>query len=510
MGMTSTAFRLDAPVIIVGGGPVGLSLALGLARYDVRSIILEPRSQPVEESRALVVWPRTLEIMRDWNAYEDLCEAGDFITTFRACNARTGTTIVDVDFSNLQNVLEDPGVLIIPQYRTERVLRTLVEAHSACDLRVGVAATAVVQSGEYVDVATNSNGAPGTLRGRYVVGCDGAHGITRHALGLSLEGITYDSRVVLSDEVVGGVSSDDARARVLFDQPGIDIAIRFAPNEWRVIATMPKGTSDSNALADDVHRARLESIFGPDCVTQTKWKSIFNIHRRHAQRFSVGRVALAGDAAHLNSPAGGQGMNAGIQDAANLAWKIAYALRGRGDGDALFASYSIERREMVTDTVEAYSDRITRIAIGLTPRVKRTGIRIFSRVVRGRGMQCKLARTLGMLNGRYTTSPIIDAHHPLAGRRIDDLLLEDGERINRTRSGNAALVLVGEAPLGDLSALRVAAAPKRWHVKPPVVLIVRPDGCVASVIQKPTRERIESAWNTAFCGTIELPPTQKL
>lgn len=505
MGMTSTAFRLDAPVIIVGGGPVGLSLALGLARYDVRSIILEPRTLEVEESRALVVWPRTLEIMRDWTAYEALCEAGDFVTNFRACNARTNATIVDVDFNNVASVVEDPGVLVIPQYRTERVLRTLVEAHPCCDLRAGLEATGVVQNSEYVEIATKSNDIIGNLCASYAVGCDGAHGITRHALGLTLEGITYDSRIVLSDDIIEGSTHDDTRARVLLDQPGIDIAIRFAPNEWRVIASVPKCTSDDDALGDEAHRARLESIFGAACVAHTKWKSIFNIHRRHAQRFSVGRVALAGDAAHLNSPAGGQGMNAGIQDAANLAWKLAYALRGRGDSNALFESYSVERREMVTDTVEAYTDRITRIAIGVAPRVKRTGARIFSRVVRGRGMQRKLCRILGMLNGRYASSPIIDSRHPLAGRRIDDLILADGSRVNRVRDGNAALVLIGNAGIDDLAAIRIAVAPKRWHLKGSVALVVRPDGCVASVVLKPTRERIEAAWNKAFCNTLELP-----
>jgi hypothetical protein len=109
-----------------------------------------------------------------------------------------------------------------------------------------------------------------------------------------------------------------------------------------------------------------------------------------------------------------------------------------------------------------------------------------------------------MLSGRYTQSPIVDAKHPLAGRRVDDLRLNDGERINFKRHGEAMLIVVGTFAL-DLPHVKVPVPPKRWHVKPPVVLIVRPDGCVAAVVEKPTVEKIESAWNRAFCNAIPLP-----
>jgi hypothetical protein len=109
-----------------------------------------------------------------------------------------------------------------------------------------------------------------------------------------------------------------------------------------------------------------------------------------------------------------------------------------------------------------------------------------------------------MLSGRYGNSPIIDTRHPLAGRRIDDLRLADGSRINAHREGQAILIVAGDFAL-DLPHVRILTPPKRWHVKPPVVLIVRPDGCVAAVIERPTRERIEAAWQRAFCGALTLP-----
>ena len=494
---------MDAPVIIVGGGPVGLSLALGLAVRNVSSIVLERRPEPVPESRALVMWPRTQEIFRDWNAYAALRSAGTFVTQFGAVNANTERQIIAVDFTCLRDIVEDPGVLIIPQNVTERVLRDIVSADDRCELIVGAEVRAIVQDSRFVTVKFERDGVERTLRAAYVAGCDGSHGVVRHAIGMSLEGITYDTRVVLSDERVEERLDGELTARVRLDKPGIRAAIRFAPQLWRTISSIDANVPDEVALGAEAHRERLDSLFG-NLPSTTLWSSAFSIHRRHAQRFVIGRVALAGDAAHLNSPAGGQGMNAGIQDAANLAWKIAYALTGTGDATVLFESYDVERREMVTDTIERYTDRLTRVMTRFSPRAKGFAIRAVSRAVRGNGMQRKICRGLSMLSGRYTKSPIVESRHPLAGRRIDDLVLADGSRINHHRKGEAALVVAGEFATA-LPHIRVESPPKRWHVRPPVVLVVRPDGCVAVVVEKPTSEKIETAWERAFAGAIALP-----
>ena len=295
----------------------------------------------------------------------------------------------------------------------------------------------------------------------------------------------------------------DVSARVRFDLPGLRGAIRFGDRSWRVMASVPKELSDEDVLAPLAHQQRVRDLFG-DAPFETQWSSIFKIHRRHAQRFAVGRVLLAGDAAHLNSPAGGQGMNAGIQDAANLAWKLALAAQTEDCAPALIDSYDRERREIITDTVERVTDRITRFGITFPMRARQFVIRTFARAVRGRGMQRKLCRGIGMLSGRYANSPIIDNRHPLAGRRLDDLRLPDGSRLSAQRGGAATMIVVGDLRL-DLPHLRIETPPKRWHVKPPVVLIVRPDGCVAAVVEKPTQERVEAAWRRAFCDALPLP-----
>ena len=494
---------MDAPVIIVGGGPVGLSLALGLARYGASSVVLERNAEPVHESRAAVIWPRTQEILRDWGAYAPLRAAGRFARTLRGVNARTQATFVTIDFSAIDDVFDDAGALMLPQSHTERLLRDLVQQHPSCELRAGVTVTGLAQDRDGVDVLYDEANGSGRLRSAFVVGCDGSQGIVRPAIGLTLQGMTYDTRIVLSDETLGADVAPDVTARVRFDRPGLLGAIRFGERSWRVMASVPKELSDEDALSPLAHRERVRELFG-DASVETEWSNIFKIHRRHAQRFAVGRVMLAGDAAHLNSPAGGQGMNAGIQDAANLAWKLAFALRSQSCAAALIDSYDRERREIITDTVERMTDRLTRFGITFPTRARQFVIRTLSRAVRGRGMQRKLCRGIGMLNGRYTKSPIIDERHPLAGRRIDDLVLDDGSRINARRGGEALLIVAGDYTL-DLPHVRVPTPPKRWHVKAPVVLIVRPDGCVAAVIDKPTAERIEAAWARAFCNALPLP-----
>ena len=492
---------MDAPVIIVGGGPVGLSLALGLARYGCACVVLERNAEPVRESRAAVIWPRTQEILRDWGAYESLRDAARFVPVLRAVNAKSQATIATIDFSAIDDICDDPGALMLPQSETERILRRLVAEHPLCELRTGVTVTGVAQSGSAVHVHFDGSQGESALTAAFVVGADGAHGVVRHAIGQSLHGMTYGSRVVLSDETVDAPFTEDVRTRL--DLPGLRIAVRFTERTWRVIASLPNDISDEDALAPFAHRARVQDLFG-DVPTTTAWNSVFRIHRRQAASFVVGRIALAGDAAHLNSPAGGQGMNAGIQDTANLAWKLALALRDERCMEPLLASYDRERREIITDTVERMTDRMTRVGISFPSRARQFVARAFSRAVRGRGMQRKLCRGLGMLSGRYVNSPIIDNHHPLAGQRIDDLRLPDGSRLSLRRGGDATMIVVGDHRL-ELPHVYVETPPKRWHVKPPVVVIVRPDGCVAAVVEKPNTQRVEAAWRRAFCDALPLP-----
>lgn len=492
---------MDSQVIVVGGGPVGLTLSLGLAHHGIRSVVLECRTTFEPESRALAVWPRTIELLRDWNLWEPLRAAGTFSESFVLHNAATQQPLLTVKFASIEDVFEDPGYLMLPQFESEKQLRAMLAANPLCELRTGITVTGVTQGDGGVDVATDA----GTLRARYVVGCDGENSAVRESLGLHLEGFTYKSRVMLSDEEL---DVDFPSPRIDVASPRMLFAARYGGSRWRTIAIVSKATSDEEASSEAAHQARLHALFGDEGArSKTLWRKLFRVHRRHAARFVVGRVLLAGDAAHVNSPAGGQGMNSGIHDAANLAWKLAAIFNG-ADEATLLQSYDDERREAIIDSPERFTDRLARLGSGFSRRLRRLEIGLLSRSVRAHGLQCKLSRALGMLNGRYTKSPIVKSTHPVAGRRVSDLLLPDGQRINAARAGKAAIVLAGDADVGTRDVLHIPNAPKRWHVKPPVALIVRPDGCVAEVIEKPTPERVTAAWNHAFALDATSHPTQ--
>lgn len=494
---------MDAPVVIVGGGPVGLSLGLALAHHGTASVILEREAEPAPESRALLVVPRTLELLEDWNALDAIRAAGTWRQVVEISAAGVADRIVRVDFSNVADVLDPAGALLLPQNETERVLRGIVAETRLCELRTGCNVTSLERDAQGVTVGFESGGASHRFTAQYVVGCDGAHSVVRQALGLTLEGITYRARAVLSDEITDGPPWTPPSPRFSFKKSSFGLGIEYAPNKWRVIGLLSDAIDDAALLDPAAHKERLARLLGEGVKTKTIWSSLFHIHRRHAQHFVVGTVALAGDAAHLNSPAGGQGMNAGIHDAANLAWKLAYAVSGKGDAQTLLASYESERREAITGGVEKFTDALTRFGFGGTRWFGALPFRVLGRLLREPGMQRKACRAMGMLGGRYTKSPLVDARHPLAGRRVDDLVLADGSRINHRRKGEAALVVVGDVPdVGlDATVIRVEVAPKHWHLKGDAALVVRPDGCVAIVVEKPTPARIAAAWQRAFALT---------
>ena len=383
-------------VAISGAGPVGLSCALALARNGVRSVVLEKATTPTQYARAGVLLSRTLEIFRAWDVVEDVRAAGISPAVLHVCDARDERVLCEIDFSLLRGRTVEPQPIFIPQQKTEAILRKHVLDTGLVELRMGHEVVDFTQVADGVVARVQPGvGEPYEIRADYLVGADGAASAVRAALGLKLLGETYAARVVLALVRVDGC---DALPwpRFRFDVPEYLVALRAAPRLWRIVASLPRDRKDEEALARDAIARYVRLTLG-DEPFEVEWASVFSIHRRHVARFASGRVALAGDAAHLNSPVGGQGLNSGIADAAALASTLARALRD-GEGEALLRAYDEERRAAIVKKTEVYTDRATKFALALPRSWRRPAFVAAGALLRIRPLACHFIARAMMLD----------------------------------------------------------------------------------------------------------------
>jgi len=325
----------ETDVLIVGAGPVGLTLALGLARQGARCRIVDRDAGPSPTSRASELHARTLEVLDAMGAAEDVLAAGlvlrviTFISRGR-CVARISTAGIDSSF---------PARLAIPQSDTERIL----ESHLA---QAGVT---VERERELLDFVDDSAGVTATfhdargertaIRAGWLVGCDGVHSAVRQHLGLAFDGEDYPGVWAIVDARIDGWACPPGEVFVFL---GRDTMWSGAlPNGCRRLyfrhdanTALPRAEEAQAVLERHAPGARIREVVN---------RGAFRIHRRMASRFRVGRVLLAGDAGHVCSPSAGVGMNAGMQDSANLAWKLGLVVAGRAP-ESLLESYEVERK----------------------------------------------------------------------------------------------------------------------------------------------------------------------
>jgi 2-polyprenyl-6-methoxyphenol hydroxylase-like FAD-dependent oxidoreductase len=351
-----------AEVLVVGSGPVGLTVAGELARHDTRCRIIDQLPSPSPYCRAIGVTPRTLEVWDDMGVVRDMIEAGLWITGMRSIIQGHPPADAQADYSFLPY-----AHLGLPQDETERVLtRHLGRAGLAVER--GVAFMGLRQEADGVTVRLAlADGTAEEAAFRYVVGCDGAHSTVRHALGIGFEGEAMPMTFMLGDVRIAWDLPYGMTLRALrlneAAPPDLFVAVPLPERgRYRVSMVAPAplvpagGTrhgiqaempgpslGDLQVVADDLlpDRPRLSGL---------RWSSIFRISMRLAARYRDGRVFLAGDAAHIHPPTGGQGMNTGIQDAYNLAWKLALVLDGAAPA-SLLDSYEAERRPVGAEVI---------------------------------------------------------------------------------------------------------------------------------------------------------------
>ncbi len=361
--------RDEVEVLVVGAGPVGLAMAceLRLRGVDCRVVEERPEPTPLTESRALAVQARTLEQFRGLGVADRALAEGHKVHGFNAYSDGRRVLHLGLDLDEMDTPY--PYILILPQGYTERLLADrLVELGGSVER--GTKLERFAQDGSGVTATLSAHdGTRREARARWLIGCDGARSAVRKGLNLAFEGSEYEERFVLADLHVGwSMPRDEALA--LLTPGGPLLAFPLPGNRWRLIEGSGLIDSDDPVQIVAHFRDLVRAHGQPDAtVDDPLWTSTFHIHRRVVDRYREGRCFVAGDAAHIHSPAGGQGMNTGIQDATNLAWKLALVCQGRAR-ESLLDSYGAERRP-VAEGVLRGSDLATR-AVTLRGEVLRT------------------------------------------------------------------------------------------------------------------------------------------
>jgi 2-polyprenyl-6-methoxyphenol hydroxylase-like FAD-dependent oxidoreductase len=418
--------RIDVPVAIVGAGPVGLALALGLARHGVATALLERNDGTSRTSRAPAVHVRTREVLRQWGVEDEFLEHGTLLQPLAMHSVEPGVApLATIDFSVIEEEAQRPGLLVLEQSETERLLLAAVRRTGLCDVRFGTEVTGLVQRPASVSLECDTGGTRQRLTARYVVGCDGAGSFVRSATGMSFAGHTYRLQPLLADVRINE-RSELPWPRAWTGPGAFAFTVRLRPGLWRIVhlqqgAALADGDQDSDVSRAEVSRI-VRQLLG-DADFKLEWGSRFRIHRRSAPAFRAGNVLLAGDAAHVHSPASGQGMNAGIHDAHNLAWKLAATLDNR-DGVRLLDSYDVERRSVTVGSTSRYTDVVTRAFIQAPGFVRRLSWAALRRALASVAMRRRIVRRVAMIDLDYPTSPLLRVNDRAAGVRLPDAVLE--------------------------------------------------------------------------------------
>jgi 2-polyprenyl-6-methoxyphenol hydroxylase-like FAD-dependent oxidoreductase len=375
-------------VLIVGAGPVGLTLATALVAKGVRVVLVDKAAEGANTSRAAVVHARTLEVLETIQVSEELVKRGVIVPRFTVRDR--DRSLLTVGFDELPT--KYPYTLMVPQDITEEVLLDRLHAQGG-----QVHRPYEVASLEQDDTGTTATMTTGkVIRAKYTVGADGMHSTVREHAGIGFTGDTYAQSFVLADVRLDWEHQDD------------EVMLFFAPEGLVVVAPLPGGRHRIVATIDEApeHPSRedvqaLLDTRGPKAhparVTDIVWSSRFRVHHRLADHYRSGRLFLAGDAAHVHSPAGGQGMNTGIQDALVLAGRLAAVLL-EGVAESTLDEYEAERRP-VAEEVVAFTHRMTRVAtLGNAPL---RGIR--NAVLRALDWVPAVHRTMAMNLSELTT-----------------------------------------------------------------------------------------------------------
>jgi 2-polyprenyl-6-methoxyphenol hydroxylase-like FAD-dependent oxidoreductase len=496
---------MDLDALVVGGGPTGATMAAELLARGLAVRVIDKAAARSDKSRALVVQARSLELFQKMGIADELVARGR--RTVRINWWVGERSPMQIDFAHVPGLdTPYPFLLFVSQAETERLL----------DARLAALGAKVERPVELLDFADDGDGVVARLRhedgreesvrARWIVGCDGAHSVVRKQAGLRFEGAPYPSDFVLADVAV---DSDLAEGELHLFLPARGLLALFplpGARRFRVIAAPPEPPAhESDPTLDEVEAMARRLCPHELALRDPVWLARFRLHHRGVDRYRAGRAFVAGDAAHIHSPAGGQGMNTGIQDAWNLAWKLALVVRGQAP-EALLDTYHAERHP-VGQTLLRFTDRMFTLGTtssALTSRLRNALVPLVAPQVMGRAGGRRAAfRFVSQLAVSYRGGPLSVENGrfhdgPRAGDRAPDgpLLVGGSETTLFTvmaRPEFQLLLFSPATPDGALlpgsGALRVHTIDEqsdprgelrtRYGARDGAVYVVRPDGYVA-------------------------------
>jgi len=497
---------MDTDVLIVGAGPTGLMLANQLARRGVNAQIIDRHAGPARETRALGVQARTLEIYAHLGIVDRALEMGKQGTGGNIW--AQGRLMANVPLNDAGDAVTPyPYILVLGQDDNELIMGERLR-ELGMSVQWNTELTGLEQRLDHVDAALRQpDSTTRTLTAAWVAGCDGARSAVREACGITFPGAPYEHVFFVADTVAtGSMVPDEVNVYLWRDGFHLFFPLR-GQDHWRLVGILPKELRgdqhvDFDAVIPSLTREAGEGLSFKECM----WFSTYRIHHRSAEHFRDRRCFLLGDAAHIHSPVGAQGMNTGLQDAYNLAWKLALVTQGRA-GAALLDSYEAERVPVARRLLDT-TDRGFRLIVSDNPLagIFRTEIlaRIMAFAMRRKWMQRIAFRTISQIGIHYRSGPLsqsLDGFRsdaPQAGDRfpwlklklepngaVEDLFAKlDDTRFNLILFGQPA-PKEGALGLGDL--LRVYAVPddrgnnvelSRAQIPRPSFYLVRPDGHV--------------------------------
>ncbi len=508
------------PVVIVGAGPVGLTLALDLARKGVASVLLDDADRIGEGSRAICFAKRTLEIFGRLGLADRMIEKG---VTWSKGKVFRGTELL-YDFDLLpEGGHAMPAFINLQQYYVERYLVEAVAAEPLVDLRWRNKVTGLEARSDGASLTIDTPEGSYNLNADWVVACDGSRSAIRGMMGLDFAGEVFDDRFLIADVKMKG---DFPSERWFWFEPpfhdGQSALLHKQPDDiWRIDLQLGRDADPAHEKRPEVVTPRIRAMLGHDDFS-LEWVSVYTFQCRRLARFVHDRVVFAGDSAHQVSPFGARGANSGVQDADNLGWKLAAVLNGDAAA-ALIDSYDLERGQAADENI-MNSTRSTDFIAPSSPAERHLRDAALSlaahapfaksmvnsgRLSQPTAYRASILSTLDRdtwANGPAPGAPLVDAPLLMQGKPTHLGACIDGKRFTLLSSGgglarelpqNLATVTVGDGPLQPTDGSFAA----RYDASPGSAWLLRPDGHVAARFRQPTAGDIVAARDRALART---------